>query len=306
MSRILNYGSLNIDHVYRVPHFVQPGETLASTEYRRFAGGKGFNQSIALGRAGAAAAHAGCIGQDGLWLRDLLVEAGVDAAHLRVGDTPTGHAIINVATDGQNSIVLFGGANRTVTADEAGRVIGRFAPGDHLLLQNEISAVPEIMRLAHARGLRIVFNPSPMDERVADYPLDAVSCLIFNEIEGAQLSGATEPVRILETLRGRFPRATLVLTLGADGVLAAEEGSGPTVRVPAPRVTAVDTTAAGDTFTGYFLAERVRGASLPEALRTACAAAAICVTRPGAAASIPHRAEVAAANGHSLAIDSPT
>jgi ribokinase len=292
MPRILNLGSLNIDHVYRVPHFVRPKETLASLAYQRFAGGKGFNQSLALARAGADVSHAGRIGADGVWLRDLLAGAGADVTHLQVVDTPTGHAIINVTPEGQNSIVLYGGANQTVTPDDARRAIASFRAGDTLLLQNEISVLPEILRLAHAHGLQIVLNPAPMDARVPDYPLEMVSCLLLNEVEGAQLAGTEEPKAILDALRRRFPTMTVILTLGPDGVLASD--GGPLVRVFAPRVKAVDTTAAGDTFTGYYLAERLRGATFAAALRTACAAAAICVTRAGAAASIPTRAEVEA------------
>lgn len=291
MPRVLNFGSLNIDHVYRVPHFVRPKETLSSLEYRRFAGGKGFNQSMALARAGAEVSHAGCIGSDGTWLRDMLAGAGADVKHLQVVDTPTGHAIINVTPDGQNSIVLYGGANQQVTPDQARRTLEAFGPGDYLLLQNEISAMPEIMRLARARGLQTVFNPAPMDARVPQYPLETVACLLLNEVEGAQLADTEEPAAILDTLRRKFSKMTVILTLGADGVLASDGGA--SVRVPAPRVKAVDTTAAGDTFTGYYLAERLRGASFPDALQTACAAAAICVTRAGAADSIPTRKEVA-------------
>ena len=290
MPRILNFGSLNIDHVYRVPHFVRPKETLASLAYQRFAGGKGVNQSLALARAGAEVSHAGRIGGDGVWLRDLLAGAGADVTHLQVVDAPTGHAIINVTPEGQNSIVLYGGANQTVTPDDARRAIASFHAGDTMLLQNEISALPEILRLARAHGLQIVFNPAPMDARVPDYPLETVSCLLLNEVEGAQLAGAEEPKAILDALRRRFPSMTVILTLGPEGVLASDGGS--LVRVPAPRVKAVDTTAAGDTFTGYYLAERLRGATFAAALQTACAAAAICVTRAGAAASIPARAEV--------------
>ena len=292
MPNILNFGSLNIDHVYRVPHFVQPKETLASLDYHRFAGGKGFNQSIALARAGAKVSHAGRIGSDGLWLRDMLAEAGADVTHLQVVDTPTGQAIINVAPDGQNSIVLYGGANLTITPDDARRVISSFQTGDYLLLQNEISAMPEILRVAHARGLQIVFNPAPMTPPVHDLPLETVSCLLLNEVEGAQLSGVEDPQAVMASLRQRFPKTAIILTLGADGVLASEDGAA--VHVPAPRVTAVDTIAAGDTFTGYYLAERLRGAAFLDAVQTACQAAAICVTRAGAAVSIPTRAEVAA------------
>lgn len=292
MPRILNFGSLNIDHVYRVPHFVRPKETLASLAYQRFAGGKGFNQSMALARAGAEVSHAGRIGGDGVWLRDMLSAAGADVAHLQVVETPTGHAIINVTPEGENSIVLYGGANQTITSDDARRVIASFRAGDYLLLQNEISAMPEIMRLAHAQSLQIVFNPAPMEARVLHYPLETVACLLLNEVEGAQFAGVTEPKAILEALRRKFPKMTVILTLGADGVLASE--GGPAVHVRPPRVKAVDPTAAGDTFTGYYLAERLRGTAFADAIQTACTAAAICVTRAGAAVSIPTRAEVEA------------
>jgi len=292
MPRILNVGSLNIDHVYRVPHVVRPGETLSSLSYQRFAGGKGFNQSIALARAGANVSHAGRIGSDGVWLRDLLAEAGAAVTHLQVVDAPTGHAIITVTPDGQNSIVLYGGANQTVAPEDARRVIASFRAGDYLLLQNEISALPSIMRMACEHGMRIVFNPAPMDAQVLLYPLETVSCLLLNEIEGAQLAGTEKPQAILEALRRRFSEMTVILTLGPEGVLASE--GGPAVHVPALQVKVVDTTAAGDTFTGYYLAERLRGAAFADALRTACAAAAICVTRAGAADSIPTRAEVEA------------
>ena len=234
----------------------------------------------------------GYIGNDGTWLRDMLAEAGADVTHLQIVDTPTGHAIINVTPDGQNSIVLYGGANQTVAPDDARRVITSFGEGDYLLLQNEISAMPSIMRLAYEHGLQIVFNPAPMDAQVPRLPLETVSCLLLNEVEGAQLAGTDQPHAILEVLRRRFPKMTVILTLGPDGVLASDGATA--VHVPAPRVKVLDTTAAGDTFTGFYLAERLRGASFADALWTACAAAAICVTRAGAAASIPTRAEVAA------------
>ena len=269
MPRILNFGSLNIDHVYRVTHFVQPKETLASLEYRRFAGGKGFNQSIALARADADVSHAGHIGSEGVWLRDMLAESGADVTHLQVVDTPTGHAIINVTPEGENSIVLYGGANQTITPDDARRVISSFHAGDYLLLQNEISAMPEIMRAAHAQGLQIVFNPAPMEKRVLDYPLETVSCLLLNEVEGAQFAGVDKPEEIVETLRRKFPKMTVILTLGADGVLASDGGAA--VRVRPPRVKAMDPTAAGDTFTGYYLAERLRDVAFQNAIQTACA-----------------------------------
>lgn len=290
MPRIVNFGSINIDHVYAVPHFVQPGETLASSDYRRFPGGKGFNQSLALARAGATVAHAGCIGADGLWLRDRLASVGVDVTGLRVEEGPTGHAIIQVTPDGQNAIVLHGAANQRITAADGERVAASCRPDDLLLLQNEISALPAIMTAAGRRGLAVVFNPAPMTAAVGGLPLQHVRLLILNEVEAAQLVGEQSPRAMLAALRGRFPRAHVLLTLGSRGVLAATERE--IVAAPAFKVRPIDTTAAGDTFIGYFLASRPNSMALSDALRLACAAAAICCTRPGAADSIPRMEEV--------------
>ena len=288
MGTILNFGSVNIDHVYSVPHFVRPGETLASGRYATFSGGKGFNQSTALARAGAKVAHAGMIGADGAWLRDALAADGVDITHLAVRDEPTGHAVIQVDASGQNCIIICGGANRAITPQYAEEVLSHFGDGDTLLLQNEISAIPDILRAAHARGLRIVFNPAPMGPEVSGYPLDLVDLFIVNEVEAAELAGMaadSAPDAIRDALRAKFPRADVLLTLGASGSVA--DIGGERVAVAAKHVKAVDTTAAGDTYIGYFLAARQRGLSLRDAMGKATEAAAICVTRAGAAPSIP-------------------
>ena len=288
--KILNFGSLNIDHVYSVDHFVRPGETLASRSYRRYAGGKGNNQSIALARAGAQVWHAGKVGRDGEWLIDNLRRAGVNTAHIKFADVPTGHAIIQVNAEGENCIVLYGGANQTVSQRDAKAVLSRFDVGDVLLLQNEISAVPDILRIATDHGMTIVFNPAPMDASVLSYPLDRVAVFIINETEGSQFTGQGEPDRILDGMLERYPRSATILTLGARGAVYAHASE--RVAVPAENVKAVDTTAAGDTFTGFFVTEFARGSEVELSLRMACKAAAICVTRRGAADSIPRREEL--------------
>ena len=139
--KILNFGSINIDLVYRVPHIVKPGETLSSLSLARFAGGKGNNQSIALARAGAPVFHAGKIGKDGAWIVAMLKVAGADVRFVKKDPGPTGHAVIQVADSGQNSIVLFPGANRTITPQEIRDTLAHFGKGDILLLQNEINAL---------------------------------------------------------------------------------------------------------------------------------------------------------------------
>jgi ribokinase len=291
MPAMINFGSLNIDHVYRVDHFVRPGETLDSQAYDKFPGGKGFNQSVALARAGIPVRHAGKIGADGRWLKQYLAEAGADTSFVEEVEGPTGHAIIQVTPKGENSIVLHGGANRRITAADARRVLAKAMRGDWLLLQNEISATPDIMRLAARRGMSIAFNPAPMAKSVLALPLDLISTFILNEVEAAMLTGAKKESDMVSAMRSRFPGAAVVLTLGSKGARYAD--SRETLSVPAVKVKAVDTTAAGDTFIGYFLAERLLGRDVRTALATACRAAAICVTRRGAAVSIPKRDEIA-------------
>lgn len=291
--KVLNFGSLNVDHVYRVHHIAKPGETVPSREYRRFAGGKGANQSVALARAGAAVAHAGCIGPEGLWLRDRLAAEGVGVDDIRVLDGAGGHAIIQVADDGQNSIVLFAGANAGISSDHVRAALARTQPGDILLLQNEINATPALIEAGQRAGLRVVFNPAPMSPAVASYPLDRVSLLIVNEHEGEALGDCAAPQAILDALASRFPHTDLCLTLGAAGAVY-QKASGPRWCCPAPRVQAVDTTAAGDAFIGFLLAALLQGRAEETAVRDACRAAAVSVTRPGALDSIPRPADVEA------------
>ena len=181
--KILNFGSLNIDLVYQVEHIARPGETIASSAHQVFAGGKGANQSAALARAGARVFHAGQVGPDGQWLVDKLARLDVDVQHIRVGDTPTGHAIIQVDRQGQNSIVLFAGANAQIDQSAIDATLSHFGAGDILLLQNEINDIPYIMAAAAARGLTICLNPAPFGPEVRAYPLELIDLLIVNETE---------------------------------------------------------------------------------------------------------------------------
>jgi len=290
VRHVLNYGSINIDHVYRVPAFVRPGETLASRDYRRGSGGKGYNQTIALARAGGQVSHAGKVGHDGEPLLEALRMDGADTRHVCTVDTPTGHAIIQVDDSGENAIVLYGGANHEVTVAEAASVIATQTPGDWLLLQNEISCVGEILALGLEHGLRVAFNPAPMGDRVADLPLGRLGLLVVNGSEGAALSGEDRPAAIVEALHARWPDTPIVLTQGSEGAHYID--SRTALFEPAAPATAVDTTAAGDTFVGYLLAELAAGAEPRDALRLAARAAALCVTRAGAASAIPRRDEL--------------
>ena len=288
--KILNFGSLNLDLVYQMPHFVRAGETLSSTGFSRNVGGKGLNQSVALAKAGAEIYHAGLVGEDGEMLRAFLADNGVDTRFVRTIDQPSGHAVIQVVPEGNNCIFLYGGANQCVTEAFIQEVLENFGPGDFLVLQNEINKIDAIIHAAHARGMQVVLNPSPVADNLKTLPLEKISWFILNEIEGAELSGETEADRILDKLTALYPHAKIVLTLGGDGSVYA--GDGERVRQRAYRVQAVDTTAAGDTFTGFFFAAVADGVPAAEALRRASKASSISVTRPGAAASIPTLNEV--------------
>lgn len=289
--KIINFGSLNIDKVYAVDHIAAPGETVSATGLTLNAGGKGLNQSIAAARAGAQVLPAGAIGPDGAFLEQLLKDNGVDTSPLLHVEGESGHAVIQVDAAGQNSIVVFGGANHALTEDYVHQVLDQAQPGDIVLLQNEINVVEPVLRTALLKGLTVCFNPSPIPTEPLPYNL--VDIFLVNETEAAALAdlpAGSEPEAILDNLGWAYPRSTIVLTLGEKGVLCRSDG-GNNVQKAFP-VSAVDTTAAGDTFTGYFLAGLCQGKDLGVCLKEASAAAALAVSRPGAAPSIPAREEV--------------
>ncbi|MDL2271920.1 ribokinase [Desulfovibrio sp. OttesenSCG-928-I05] len=288
--KIVNYGSLNIDFVYAVDHIVLPGETIQSAGLEVYCGGKGLNQSVALARAGAAVSHAGMTGADGGMLLELLRENGVDISHVRTVPTRTGNAVIQVDATGQNSIVLFGGANMENSEAFVDATLACFEPGDLLLLQNEINLNGYIIERAAEKGLKIVLNPSPFNDALGGCDLSRVSLFIMNEVEGEQITGKSEPSAILQSMRTMYPGASVVLTLGERG--AAYCGDEGEFFHAAYAVEAVDTTGAGDTFTGYFLAAVMEGQGVEQALRLASLASSLAVSRSGAAPSIPLRREV--------------
>lgn len=287
--RILNFGSLNIDYVYQVPHMVRKGETLRAGERKVHCGGKGLNQSVALAQAGAEVFHAGVIGEDGGILREQLARCGVHTGLLKTVSGPSSYTIIQVEPDGNNCILFF--ADRNLEADDGyiKEVLSGFGEGDFILLQNELEHTDQIMGEAKRRGMLVGLNPSPISEKLREFPLECVDIFLLNETEGATLTGQEEPEKILAALHERYPKATLVLTLGEKGSCC-QEGE-QMFRQEAVRVRAVDTTGAGDTFTGYFLAEYLEHRDAKAALSLAARAAAVSVTRTGAAESIPSRLE---------------
>jgi ribokinase len=291
--KVLVFGSLNIDMVFSVDHIVAPGETISSAALVRSAGGKGANQAAALAKAGMSVYMAGKTGKDGLFLTELLRSYGVNTDHVKVYGGATGQAIIQVDRKGQNSIVLFSGGNHAIEEGEIGPVLDAFGKGDMVVLQNEIVLTEKIMGAAKKRGLRICLNPSPYDEKIGGLPLDMVDMFFVNELEGSALAGMAEdspPEAVLDALTARFPGAEIVLTLGKRGARygrAAFRAAGEIVDLPV-----VDTTGAGDTFTGYFIAARAGGADVSGALAAACRASSIAVSRKGAMESSPLAAEV--------------
>ena len=288
--KVLNFGSLNLDYTYQVETILIPGETQASKSREIFCGGKGLNQSIALAKAGVPVYHAGMIGEEGEILLETCRENGVNTEFIRKIDGPSGHTIIQVDKNGQNCILLYGGANRSITREFVDEVLAAFDSGDIILLQNEINELPYIIDRAYEKKMMIFLNPSPYDHGLDSCDLSKISLFLVNEIEGYQITGEKEPEKILEKMKWLYPGAKLLLTLGGEGSVYQDQTG--IYRQGIYRVKAADTTAAGDTFTGYFISSVIDGLPVQEGLDLAARASAIAVSRPGASASIPLREEV--------------
>lgn len=296
MGAVLNFGSLNIDYVYAVDHFVSAGETLAAQSREVFAGGKGLNQSIAFAKAGCKVFHAGATGRDdGAMLLETLQQAGVDISNVQQRtDVPSGHTIIQVDKHGQNCILLFGGANQSQQREHIVSVLNKFGPDDLLMLQNEVNDLAFIMQTAAQRGMTIAFNVSPFRKELLELPLHLCTYLLVNEVEAAGIAGCSPdaaPEVLLEALNQHFPAVNVVLTLGSRGSVFKQAGKAP-VYQGIFKVKPVDTTASGDTYTGFLLGSLQHGKTPEQAMRLASCAAAIAVTRKGAGPSIPSLDEV--------------
>ncbi|MDR0540257.1 MAG: PfkB family carbohydrate kinase [Spirochaetaceae bacterium] len=291
--KVLVFGSINIDMIFEVNHIVREGETIAGAGLRRSAGGKGANQAAALAKAGMETWMAGKIGADGAFLRELLESYRVNTAYIRNYEGATGQAIVQLDSKGQNAIVLYAGGNGAINAGEVESTLDAFGAGDIVVLQNEIPVTGLIMEKAYERGIIIALNPSPFDERAKALPLNRAGMLFVNEIEGAALAAAAPDIPypvLLDMLVRLFPRSEIILTAGKEGAYYGFEGArekGEIVKVPV-----ADTTGAGDTFLGYFVAARARGFAPAAALAAACKASSIAVSRPGAMEAIPLAAEV--------------
>lgn len=302
--RVFNFGSINIDHVYRVERFVQPGETLASQSLETVLGGKGANQSVALARAGIDVSHLGRVGLADKWAVDALSDFGVNVDAVELKNAASGHAIIQVDAQGENAIVLHGGTNQGFDAESVKSMLKNAKAGDWLLLQNECNALDHAFDVAQQMRLNIAFNPAPMTSDVAALPLHRADVLILNEVEAAQLAigpaRADEPgsktpdknktlteAQLHAELQKRFPDVLIALTLGSRGATILDKGAA--LHVKAPNVDVVDSTGAGDTFVGYFLAGLINQLTPEQALQRANAAGALAVTIAGATPSIPNQ-----------------
>lgn len=269
---------------------VNVGETETTYKLEVFPGGKGLNQSIAVAKAGAKIYHAGCVGHDGEMLIDILQRSGVDITYLKTVDAKNGHAVIQVSSKGENSIFLYPGSNEMITKEHIDSVLENFDKGDILILQNEINDVDYIVKKAYETGMCIIFNPSPFNERICKVDIDMLSYLVINEVELKGISGCSEPEEGLVHLKNRYPSLKIILTLGENGSVLFD-GTQEFWQA-AYKVNVVDTTSAGDTFLGYFVAELSKGTEYSQILKIASAASAITVSRKGAAPSIPNKDEL--------------
>ena len=283
--KILSYGSMNIDHVYLLDHINEVAETQSATSLGQFSGGKGLNQSVAIAKSGGTIYHAGIVGDDGDILIDTLRQNGVNVKFVKQVEGASAHTIIQIDKHGQNSIIVYSGANMRLEESDIDSILAKFNSGDYLVLQNELYNSPLIMRKAAAKGLIIVFNPSPMNSEISHYPLSNVSWFIMNEVEAAALTGETQPIQIINFMKNKYPKSSTLLTLGAEGAYCHHLGK--TYYQPAFPVKVVDTTAAGDTFSGYFISQLSIGKSIEDAMKLSARAAAITVSRKGASDSIP-------------------
>jgi ribokinase len=278
---IYTLGSINIDHVYHVPHLARPGETLAATHYTKGLGGKGANQSVAASKSGGKVFHIGAIGPDSAWVLDELHGYGVNTDNVQRINTPTGHAIIQVDPAAENSIILYAGANRQITDSHATRALASARPDDLLLVQNETSAQSATIRLAADMGLRVLYTPAPFELASLQQAIPYAHLLLMNAGEAAAMAGAL----------GALPNCNVVITKGAEGAEWHSPKASP-LFLPSFPVNPIDTTGAGDCFAGTIAAALDAGLSPEQALRRASAAAALQVTRAGAAAAMPTAAEV--------------
>ena len=283
--KILNFGSINKDFFYSVNDFVKPGETISSIRYNIKIGGKGLNQSVGISKAGQKIYHAGIINKDDTFILDKLKKWNINCENILLSNNPTGHAIIQVDKKGENSIIIHGGANHDVDIKFIKSVLSKFDSGDILVLQNEINNIKEIIDRAHHKKMKIIFNPAPFNNEILSYDLNKISTLILNQTEGEALSKEKKPDGILKVLNSKFNNTEIILTLGEKGSLYSFKDE--LLKIKANKLDTVDTTGAGDTFIGYYVAGIASEMNKKDNLNRASEAAALATTKLGGAESIP-------------------
>lgn len=285
--KVLNFGSLNIDYFFEVDHLVLPGETESSNNFFISCGGKGLNQSIALKRAGIDVFHAGKVGKnDNKILLNILKENNVDTTFIKKVNCNSGHAFIQVDKNGENNIVLNGGANKKIDKRMIDSVLSKFDEGDYLVIQNEISSLDYLISTAYKKKMKIVFNPSPINDSILNLPLKYIDIFFLNSLEAEILLGSKKDP--LSSLIKKYPNSQFVITNGSKDSLYYDGKSIYSEKTM--KIEAVDTTAAGDTFLGFFLASYLRGEKRP--LLTANVASGLACLKKGSTVSIPILSEV--------------
>jgi ribokinase len=296
--RLVVVGSLNLDRVSEVFALPEPGETVPAVRSSISLGGKGANQAVCAARHGVAVAMVGCVGgdRDGAELVGSLTGEGVDTTGVRVGARwHTGAAQVTVAADGANSIVVTAGANGELTPEHVRHALSAVGPGDVVLIQLEIpiGAALAAAEAGTAAGARVILNPAPAQPLPAELA-GAVDVLVpnLNELVALTGGGAGDPLAEAPArARALAGDRSVVVTLGEHGALVVDRGE--QTRVPAPRVEAIDTTAAGDAFCGSLASEVIHGSSLLDAVRVAVRVGALATTRRGALSGLPVRSEIA-------------
>ena len=283
--KILNFGSINKDFFYSVNDFVRPGETISSNRYDIKIGGKGLNQSVSISKAGVKVYHAGIINKEDTFIIDKLKSWKINCDNILLSDNPTGHAIIQVNKKGENSIIIHGGANHDFNLKSIKSILSKFETGDVLLLQNEINNIDEIIDRAHYKKMKIIFNPAPFNNDILKYDLNKINTLILNQSEGEGLSNEKIPDKILKVLNNNFKNTEIILTLGEKGSLYSYKDE--LIKIRAHDVKTVDTTGAGDTFIGYYVAGFASKMNKKDNLNRASEAAALTTIKLGGAESIP-------------------
>jgi ribokinase len=291
-------GSINMDLVIQVPRFPAPGETITGGDLQTYPGGKGANQAAALSRQQIRTAMVGKVGDDpyGQQLIQSLRDQQVDITGVRIsGESATGSALISVTAEGENSIILSPGANRSICTEDIDPSKGLIASSSVMLLQLEIPlpAVEYAARMGQEQGLKVILNPAPAAE-LPHSLLESVDILVPNESELALLSGREiSDISDAESAAKRLMDRgipVVIVTLGDQGALLVEKSGSQ--HIPAAEVEVVDTTAAGDSFIGGLAAGILQHKPLPEAVRYANIAGALATTKSGAQPSLPTAAEV--------------